>query len=175
MSLYIMSLLLITTGGTIDSHRDTKQQMIAPLRHTIVPETMQQCWLEYDEHIALCAKDARDMDANDLDRLLGLIQTTTHDRILITHGYQTMADTMKWIARQERMVEQVKRVIFIDSLIPLSEADSDGPEQLIAGYHHLQSLPSWPAISALWEKQPIHADELQQLQYQGVVSSEWCV
>jgi L-asparaginase len=89
-------MLLITTGGTIDMHYDTKQQMIAPLRHSAVPDFLSSHRIAYDHH-ALCLKDARDIDEYDLQQLVQTIQTTTHSHILITHGYQTMSDTMRYI------------------------------------------------------------------------------
>lgn len=169
-----MSLLLITTGGTIDSHRDTKQQIIAPLRHTIVPETMQKLWLPYDEHIALCLKDARDLDENDLNKLLDIIQTTDHNQIFITHGYQTLANTIKRLEQKRKKDKKRKSIVVVDSLTPLSEPDSDAPDQLIAA-HQLLTTNHTPHTTIIRKKQPITVDELQALQYAGEVSSEWCL
>jgi L-asparaginase/Glu-tRNA(Gln) amidotransferase subunit D len=77
------------------------------------------------------------VDENDLTRLLSLIQTTDHDQILITHGYQTMANTMKWLKKKVQKAEKETIILFVDSLIPLNEPDSDGPDQLTAAHHIL--------------------------------------
>ena len=59
-----------------------------------------------------------------------------------------MANTMQWLQKEAKKVEKVekaqkvKTILFVDSLIPLSEPDSDGPDQLIAAHHILTTSKS---------------------------------
>lgn len=165
-----MSLLLITTGWVIDSHRDNRQQMIAPLRHTLVPETMHKTWLSYDDHLALCLKDARDIDENDLIRLFDIIHTAHHDRIIITYGYQTMANTIKRITSHRIH----KHIVFVDSRTPLSEPDTDGIDQLTTA-HTIITHSDTPSITVIRNNTPITVDALQHLQYQGKIYNKRCI
>ncbi len=120
--------------------------------------------MSYDEHIALCAKDARDLDENDLDRLLDIIQTTNHKNIIITHGYQTIVDTAKLCADIQ------KTIVFVNSLTPLSDDVREGYEHLKKAYECDQE-----GIFVTRKGELITPETLQSLQYEGKVVSDWCM
>ncbi|USN57568.1 MAG: asparaginase [Candidatus Peribacteria bacterium] len=115
--------------------------------------------------MTLCLKDARDLDENDLTRLLDIVQTTTHNHILITHGYQTLANTIKWLEQKREREKERENIIFVDSLTPLSEPESDAPDQLVAAHKALVTSNASP-VTIIRKKQRITVDELQQLQYE---------
>ncbi len=67
-------------------------------------------------------KDARDIDIHDLETLRQILIETTHEQIIITHGYQTMADTMKFLQQMDRVDQSI---VLVDALVPAAEDDSD--------------------------------------------------
>lgn len=86
-------------GGPLDMHYDYKQRQRMPRRHSCVPDFIKQnyisaCPLCYTH---ICLKDARDIGDTDLDHLSTFLKKSTAERIIIVHGYQTMADTIDYL------------------------------------------------------------------------------
>jgi len=81
--------------------RDDKQAMWSPRRHSCIPDFIQQHqpWLNVRYHL-ICLKDARDIDTDDLVRLVICIKKSRATKIVIVHGYQTMADSMDYLEQE---------------------------------------------------------------------------
>jgi L-asparaginase len=128
-------MLIITTGGTIDSHYDLRQDMVAPLRHSALPAYIQSLGIDAD-YIHISTKDARDIDTKDLDQLRDAIYETNHTSIIVTHGLQTIVDTMRYLDQHI----SGRTIILVGARIPLGEAWSDGGFHLSTAIVHRNDL-----------------------------------
>ncbi len=62
-------------------------------------------------------KDSRDLQLEDRMKLQTTIEQSPHDRILVTHGTFTMAETAQFI---EKSLPEGKTVVFTGSMIPIA-------------------------------------------------------
>lgn len=69
---------------------------------------------------SVCDKDSRDINSEDLEKLLRVIIATPHENILITHGTFTMKATAKFL--EDNLANENisnKKVILTGSMIPI--------------------------------------------------------
>lgn len=136
------SLLLITTGGTIDSEPYPENESDYPPHSThkgtssafkalkeMTPHTYNL------DHIALFAKDSKHLDADDQSAILRqILHKTTYWRIIITIGTDRMVDIAQNLRTQIRKnaFKLLCPVVFTGAIWPLSNgADkSDGFDNL---------------------------------------------
>lgn len=119
------------TGGTIDAcPYDVTPRNITPLKESLVPQAVNS--LGFDDKcnfIQFAMKDSKDFTDEDLLRLADIIQTSSADIIIVTHGTDNMPQNSRQIS--EVLKNTSKVVVFTGSMKPLSHGPtSDGYENL---------------------------------------------
>lgn len=111
---------IITTGGTIDK---TYQPLTGKLTFTssYIPEIIHNANLTTSVNItSIMQKDSLEMTSSDRDTMLETTQNTTQNKIIITHGTDTMVESAKFLSHITNKV-----VIFTGAMIPYSIQKSD--------------------------------------------------
>lgn len=65
---------------------------------------------------SICDKDSRDITSDDLQKLAKVIENTSHENILITHGTFTMKNTAKFLVEKNL---SSKKIVLTGSMIPI--------------------------------------------------------
>lgn len=120
-----MQLLFIQTGGTIDKDypHTTKGwafEFGAPATQRIL-EKLQPSF-DY-EIITAFQKDSLEITATDRQALLDLILTTTHKKIIITHGTDTLTETAAYLAKEI----QDRLIVLTGAMRPERFSNSEAP------------------------------------------------
>ena len=68
---------------------------------------------------SVCNKDSRDINSEDLERLVKTIEVSPHENILITHGTFTMKNTAKFLVEYLSKNKIEKKIILTGSMIPI--------------------------------------------------------
>jgi len=85
-------------------------------------------------------KDSRDITDDDRKMLLKIIEKDSSQKIIITHGTYTLAETARFLKEHLSKIKQT--IIFTGSLIPLvGYKNSDAPENLLYALEQISSLP----------------------------------
>lgn len=114
-------ILFLITGGTIDSCTEAG----CPAESSI-PEFVND--LDIDaKFLKVCMKDSRDLTQTDIDNLLEAIRSSGSDKIIITHGTYTMAETGIFLKKN---IESNKTIVLTGSFKPLVKRGSDAPENI---------------------------------------------
>ncbi len=130
------SLLILTTGGTIDKiYFDDKSDYqvgepqigrILKELGVVIPFTV----------VPVMRKDSLHIDADDRERLKQTIEAHTESHILITHGTDTMVETAKVLAAIPG-----KTMVLTGALNPASFRGSDAEFNIGTAVGAVQSLP----------------------------------
>lgn len=133
---------LIITGGTIDSYYEGSLDTVKPSEKSIIPSYVKGLKLYFDvEFTEICMKDSRDINRDDLEKILETIENSKHKKILITHGTYTMPDTGRFLSANLKRKDQA--IILTGSMIPMHGfTNSDGPFNLGFSMAMLQNLGS---------------------------------
>ncbi len=117
-----MSILILVTGGTFDKEYNEVKGVLY-FRETHVPEMLKfgRCELEIQVE-KLMMLDSLDMTEDDRIRIRKRCQMADMDKIIITHGTDTMVKTAKVLADS---IDD-KTVIFTGAMIPYKFGSSDG-------------------------------------------------
>lgn len=131
------SLLIITTGGTIDKiYFDDKSdyqvgepQIGRILRElgVVIPFTV----------VPVMRKDSLHIDAEDREQLKAAIESRTENHILITHGTDTMVETARVLSAIPG-----KTMVLTGALNPASFRGSDAEFNIGTAVGAVQSLPA---------------------------------
>lgn len=110
---------IIKTGGTIefkDPGYETINQQMMKLDTSIENylKNMIKPHFTYDIE-AVCEKDSREITVEDLERLSKIIENSSYENILITHGTFTMKNTAFFLEKKKFN----KKVILTGSMIPI--------------------------------------------------------
>ncbi|MFY0641430.1 MAG: asparaginase [Bermanella sp.] len=113
-------LLVLTTGGTLDKiYFDalSEFQVGAP----VAGDILQRMNVALDvELIEVCRKDSLELTDEDREKLKALIESTDADRILITHGTDTMVNSANTIGPQAGKV-----IVFTGAMQPAAFTNTD--------------------------------------------------
>src|ERR1051326_1118615 len=130
----------IITGGTIDS-TTVGQDRDLLYEHSIVPSFIKsKNILPNADFVELFLKDSRDVTGQDRLQILQNIEQSAFQKIIVTHGTFTLAETAKYI--KINLANKDKTVIFTGSVVPLSFKDSDAPANLDFAIAKAQELTS---------------------------------
>jgi L-asparaginase len=129
---------LILTGGTIDSaepyHSDIKSTFPSGSH---IPEMLEQARVKSGIVVdTLMLKDSNDLTETDRQLILERCQTTPEERIVITHGTDTMPDTARFLGERIRK----KTLVLTGAMTPFVMERSDSLFNLgyaIAAARHL--------------------------------------
>lgn len=115
-----MTIHILTTGGTID--KAYFDQLSAwQFTQTVVPRLLEIARVTCPVLVeTLFQKDSLDIDAGDRSAILRAVTASPHDRIIVTHGTDTMTDTA---AALRDVADKV--VVLVGALSPARLAESD--------------------------------------------------
>ena len=82
--------------------------------------------------------DSLKMSSDDRNYIINKCKNEKTDRIIITHGTDTMINTAKYVADQNLD----KTIVFTGAMIPIDFGSSDGLFNLGSAMGFVQSLPS---------------------------------
>ncbi len=151
-------ILIVLTGGTVDSRWDGKLDTAVVREHSSVPEYFETLILyarvEFRE---ACMKDSRNLKTGDLRNILNIVEHAPHKKIIITHGTYTMQDTARYLQAQLKRNDQT--IIFTGSMIPLRGFESsDAPFNL--GYALAKAEELKPGMYLCMNGRTFNPDEV---------------
>jgi L-asparaginase len=132
-----MKIKLLITGGTFDKEYDEIQGVLF-FKDTHVPEMLRlgRCHLDLSVRSVMMV-DSLDMTPADRELILDHCKKSPEDRIVITHGTDTMVETAGVIARG--LTD--KTVVLTGALVPYTFGSSDGLFNLGSALSFVQALP----------------------------------
>jgi L-asparaginase len=126
---------IITTGGTIDKVKNESGELGFGKDH--IEDMLKQANITVKYQIdKLMQKDSLDMTEADRDTILKECHHDKQEKIIITHGTDTMTQTAKYLSCMKH-----KTVVLTGAMIPYSEPNSDALFNLGAAFIAVQHLP----------------------------------
>ncbi|MBI3342178.1 asparaginase [Candidatus Curtissbacteria bacterium] len=120
-------ILVVTTGGTIDSLWDPGQDSIVVASESQVPTHFKNG--SNFKFVATCRKDSRELTGEDREKIREEIDNSAEKKVLITHGLYTLLDTAQYL--EARLTNKEKSVVLTGSKTPLKGFEnSDAPANL---------------------------------------------
>ena len=132
-----MTIKLFITGGTIDCERiEDKDKYIFDKTH--LPEILEQgrCKVNIESQV-LMMKDSIYMDDKDREKILQNCKDCKEDKIIITHGTDTMVQTAQLLGKNIKN----KTIVLLGAMVPYNQKKSDAPFNLGCAVLAVQSLP----------------------------------
>ena len=138
MSFKPKDILVITTGGTIDSHYDPAKGVpyhVPQTGESAVPFALKELGLDGRCYVhELCSKDSKEITRKELSDILAQMKRHQNiKKIIITHGTDTMPRNARQLeAMLARQDKQDRTVIFTGGMEPLRDdqlnirPDADG-------------------------------------------------
>jgi len=133
-----MSILIFITGGTFDKEyneitgqlyfKDTHMQELLDKGRNRVPVKIR----------TLMMIDSLEMTAADRDLIIHQCNAATEDKIIITHGTDTMTETAAALSRKINN----KTIVLTGAMIPIKFGSSDGLFNLGSALAFVQALPT---------------------------------
>lgn len=133
-----MSIQVILTGGTIDKlYNPLKGELSFTKTHILAAFERGRCGVDLAIQ-QLFLKDSLEITDEDRALILAACQASPHQRILITHGTDTMADTARYLSA----ANLDKSIVLTGAMIPLTISGSDGLFNLGAALVAVQCVAS---------------------------------
>ena len=133
-----MSIQIFITGGTFDKEYNEITGKLY-FKDTHLKEMLSMGRSQLDVQITtLMMIDSLDMTNDDRDNILEACNNCLLDKIIITHGTDTMVDTAKFLAKGNLD----KTIVFTGAMIPIDFGSSDGLFNLGSAMGFVQSLES---------------------------------
>lgn len=132
-----MAIRILITGGTFDKEYNELTGELF-FKDTHLPEMLKlgRCRVEVDIR-TLMMIDSLDMTEQDRILIADHCSKAEEEKIIITHGTDTMADTARFLA--ERITH--KTIVITGAMIPYKFGSSDGLFNLGSALAFVQSLP----------------------------------
>ena len=128
---------VLVTGGTFDKEYDELTGRLF-FKDTHVPEMLQRGRCRLDVAIGtLMMIDSLDMTEADRQAIVEACRRCAEDRLVVTHGTDTMADT----ARVLIQAALGKTIVLTGAMIPYAFGSSDGLFNLGSALSFAQALP----------------------------------
>ena len=117
-----MKIVFIQTGGTIDKdYPKIKKGYAFEIAEPAVKRILQKANPNFDfEIISVLKKDSLDIREEDREKIYAACQNASSDKIIITHGTDTMIETAKKLS-----VIKNKTIILTGAMKPEKFSDSD--------------------------------------------------
>ena len=132
-----MKVRVLVTGGTFDKEYDELRGTLS-FRRTHVPEMLALGRCRVPARVTtLMMKDSLVMTAADRRRILAACRRAAEDRVVVTHGTDTMAETAAVLGRGLTG----KTVVLTGAMRPYRFGSSDGMFNLGAALSFAQGLP----------------------------------
>jgi L-asparaginase len=134
-----MKIVFIQAGGTIDKdYPQTQKGYAFEIREPAVKRILEKVHPSFDfEVISLLRKDSLDMREKDRDRILEACQKTDADKVVVTHGTDTMIETARKLSRIKN-----KTIVLTGAMKPEKFSDSDASFNVGAAVGALNVLSS---------------------------------
>jgi len=134
-----MKVVFIQTGGTIDKDYPRTQKGYAfEIGEPAVKRILEKAHPSFNfEVISLLKKDSLDMTEKDQDKILEACQKTDADKIVVTHGTDTMIETAKKLSKIRN-----KAIVLTGAMKPEKFLDSDASFNVGAAVGALNVLDS---------------------------------
>jgi len=132
-----MSIMILITGGTFDKEYDELTGNLY-FRETHVSEMLRQgrCTVDIDVR-TLMMIDSLEMTDADREIILNYCAKCEEEKIVITHGTDTMQDTARALGKANLQ----KTIVLTGAMIPFKFGSSDGFFNLGSAIAFVQSLP----------------------------------
>ena len=132
-----MKLTIFTTGGTIDKvYFDASSEF--EVGESQIAHILREAMVSFDFEVrALMQKDSLDMTDADRARIVHACARSPEDRIVITHGTDTMVDTARAVAHGVTG----KTVVLTGAMVPYAFGSSDGLFNLGSALSFAEVLP----------------------------------
>lgn len=132
-----MSIRILVTGGTFDKEYDEINGKL-DFEETHVPEMLKLGRSTVPIEVrTIMMLDSLDMTDADRAVILHNIKSVPEERIIITHGTDTMAETASYLAKEQLN----KTIIITGAMIPYKFGSSDGFFNLGSSVAFVQTLP----------------------------------
>lgn len=133
-----MSIKIFVTGGTFDKeYNELNGQLF--FKNTHLPEMLTLARSRTDIDITtLMMIDSLEMTEDDRHSIANSCNQTRQDRILITHGTDTMVETAKVLAKEIKN----KTIVLTGAMVPYKFGSSDGLFNLGSALAFVQTLPA---------------------------------
>ena len=129
---------VIVTGGTFDKEYDEiRGRLFFKDTHLHEMLRLARCRLEVEVE-ALMMMDSLDMKDADRERVVASCRSSAEDRVVVTHGTDTMAETAAALTR----AGLGKTVVLTGAMIPYAFGSSDGLFNLGSALSFAQVLPA---------------------------------
>jgi L-asparaginase len=133
-----MSIRIFITGGTFDKeYNELNGQLYFKDTHIHELLKLGRCRVEVDIR-TLMMVDSLEMTADDRDLIARQCFNVDEDKIIITHGTDTMAETAASIAKAQIQ----KTIVLTGAMIPYKFGSSDGLFNLGSAMAFVQTLPN---------------------------------
>lgn len=132
-----MEIRLLITGGTIDKqYNPITGELVFPQTH--LPEMLKQgrCKASIEAETVML-KDSLEMDDNDRKQVLEKCQSYKEDKIVITHGTDTMVETAQVLGKNLKD----KTIVLLGAMVPHTISNSDALFNLGCAISAVQTLP----------------------------------
>jgi len=132
-----MTIRLFVTGGTFDKEYDEIHGRLY-FKDTHLPEMLAlgRCRLAVEIE-TLMLVDSLEMSDEDRARIIRACRSAEEDRIVVTHGTDTMVETARILAREV----EGKTIVLTGAMIPIAFGSSDGLFNLGGALTAVQALP----------------------------------
>jgi len=132
-----MTIKLFITGGTIDCERIEKNNKYI-FKKTHIPRMLEQgrCNVDIESHI-LMLKDSIYMTDSDREKILQSCKNCKENKIIITHGTDTMVETAQLLGKNIKD----KTIVLVGAMIPYNQENSDALFNLGFAVSAVQTLP----------------------------------
>ncbi|MCT4613120.1 MAG: asparaginase domain-containing protein [Clostridia bacterium] len=109
-------IMVITTGGTLDSHYDVHKCTTVPYEKSEVPKYLGS--FNYDfNYKQVCAKNSEDIDDNDINEIVKLIESSFQKNFIIVHGTVALKTTANIL--KSKIKRTGVTVVLVGSYYPL--------------------------------------------------------
>jgi L-asparaginase len=138
-----MTIKIIVTGGTFDKEYNPLNGQLF-FNGTHVPEMLKLGRSRLHVHIkTIMMIDSLSMTDTDRKKILTECQSSEEDKILITHGTDTMTETAKLLG--QHITD--KTIVLTGAMVPYAFGSSDGLFNLGSALAYLQTLPHGVYVS----------------------------
>jgi L-asparaginase len=134
---------IIITGGTFDKkYNELNGELYFKETHLHEMLQLGRSRLSVDIN-TLMLIDSLEMDRSHREKILAVCTKTTAEKIVITHGTDTMVDTATFLAKENLQ----KTIVLTGAMIPYQFGSSDGLFNLGSSLAFVQTLPLGVYIS----------------------------
>jgi L-asparaginase len=133
-----MSIRVLVTGGTFDKEYDERTGRLF-FKETHLHEMLRlgRCRVPVTVETVMMV-DSLEMTDEDRTRLASICRQAPEDRIVLTHGTDTMVETAAVLARERT----AKTIVLTGAMVPWAFGSSDGLFNLGSAISFVQTLPT---------------------------------